>query len=139
MEELQRLLNSLGQLTNASTAAASGLEGLAKQLGETTKKFEDAGDAAGATGGILGKLGTAAGLLTGLFIRNLTVQARLTRSIIDLNTQIYNTEDVFASMTAKSQKSFEYLDDIVDANTKGLTGFLVTMQANMKTSSQIYD
>jgi hypothetical protein len=124
MEELQRLLGSLGQLTNASTAAAGGLEGLAKQLGETTKKFEGAGDAAGATGGILGKLGTAAGVLTGWFIRQVTVQARLTRSIIDLNTQIYNTEDVFASMTAKTQKSFEYLDDIVEANTKGLTGFL---------------
>lgn len=124
MEELQRLLQSLGQLTNASQAAAIGLEGMAKSLGQVTEKFEDAGDAAGATGGILGKLGTAAGLLTGLFIRNITVQAKLTRSIIDLNTQIYNTEDVFASMTAKTQKSFSYLDDIVEANTKGLTGFL---------------
>lgn len=124
MEELQRLLQSLGQLTNASSAAVQSLERISDSAG-------DASDGAGKLGSALkggaGKALTFAGALgslTTLVIRNVNVQIRLTKSITDLNTQIYKSEDVFASMTAKTEKSFEYMRDVVATNTSGLRDFL---------------
>lgn len=124
MEELQRLLQSLGQLNNASSTAMQSLQDLAD-------KVENAGDGAdklvSALKGSAGKALTFAGALgslTTLVIRNVNVQIRLTKSITDLNTQIYKSEDVFASMTEKTEKSFDYMNDVVATNTKGLQNFL---------------
>ena len=124
MEELQRLLQSLGQLNNASSVAMQSLQDLADKV----ENADDGADKlASALKGSAGKALTFAGALgslTSLVIRNVNVQIRLTKSITDLNTQIYKSEDVFASMTAKTEKSFEYMNDVVATNSKGLQGFL---------------
>ena len=124
MEELQRLLQSLGQLNNASSAAMQSLQGLADKVENADDGADKLGSALKGSAGKALSFAGALGSLTTLVIRNVNVQIRLTKSITDLNTQIYKTEDVFASMTAKTQKSFEHMTDVVATNTSGLRNFL---------------
>ena len=123
MEELQRLLQSLGQLTNASSAAVQSLERISDSAPEADDGLKSLGTALKKGVGKALSFAGALGSLTNLVIRNVSVQIRLTKSITDLNTQIYKSEDVFASMTAKTEKSFEYMRDIVNINTGGLRAF----------------
>ena len=123
MEELQRLLQSLGQLTNASSAAAQSLGRISDSAQDADEGLEGLGSSLKGGVGKLLSFSGAMGALTNLVIRNVSVQIRLTKSITDLNTQIYKSEDVFASMTAKTEKSFEYMSDVVNTNTGGLRAF----------------
>ena len=124
MEELQRLLQSLGQLTNASSAAVQSLERITDSAPEADDGLKSLGTAFKKGVGKALSFAGALGSLTNLVIRNVSVQIRLTKSITDLNTQIYKTEDVFASMTQKTEKSFEYMRDLVGENTSGLRAFV---------------
>ena len=123
MEELQRLLQSLGKLTNASSAVVQSLERITDSAPEADDGLKSLGTALKKGVGKALSFAGALGSLTNLVIRNVSVQIRLTKSITDLNTQIYKSEDVFASMTAKTEKSFEYMRDIVNTNTGGLRAF----------------
>ena len=116
--ELAELLRTMAQGSNAAAMAA---ERLAATLTDTdnalTGTNKTASAAASGLSSITGKINPLAmgiNALAQAVAGYISVQMRLTKSVIDFQTTVYDTENVFANMTEGVGRSFEHLKNLVD-------------------------
>jgi len=120
--EVLRLLQQLAQGSNAASMAA---EQLAVSLTNTNTALTGAASTANKTSSSLSSLtakvtplGAAINAVAQAVAGYIGVQARLTQSVIQFQSAIYDTENVFSNMAQGIDREFKYVEDAI-SNTVG--------------------
>lgn len=117
--EVLRLLQQLAQGSNAASAAA---ERLAVSLTNTDTALTGTASTASKTSSSLNSLtakvtplGAAINAVAQAVAGYIGVQARLTQSVIQFQSSIHDTENVFSNMAQGIDREFKYVKDAVDS------------------------
>ena len=120
--EVLRLLQQLAQGSNAASTAA---ERLAVSLTNTDTALTGTASTANKTSSSLSSLtakvtplGAAINAVAQAVAGYIGVQARLTQSVIQFQSAIYDTENVFSNMAQGIDREFKYVEDAI-SNTVG--------------------
>lgn len=118
--EVLRLLQQLAQGSNAASTAA---ERLAVSLTNTDTALTGTASTASKTSSSLSSLtakvtplGAAINAVAQAVAGYIGVQARLTKSVIQFQSAIHDTEDVFSNMAQGIDREFKYVEDAINSS-----------------------
>ena len=119
--DIQEILATLAQSSNSAAMAAqqlaAALQGANQSAGGASASIKNLNKGVSLVTGKLNPLAATVNAVAQSLMGYMGAQIRLTKTVIDFQSQIYDTEDTLANMTTGLSKSFETMKDMVGSTT----------------------